>query len=219
MTTKPDSPLERFRSLGPSAASPSDLLAVALSRRAEDAEPNEPIARDLLRRFGNIRGVATLTPADLAEQGMDLFESSRFLATVELGRRVQNAGRGPVHTIDGAADVFQLCDDLRHQKKEHFVAILLDAQNGVLRRATIHVGTLTATLVGAREVFREAVRDGASSIIVAHNHPSGDPSPSPEDVKVTRGLVEAGKLLDIPVLDHVVIGDQGYRSLNQMGLM
>lgn len=219
MPTKPDSPLDRFQALGPNAANPADLLAIALSRRAEDTEPNEPVARELLRRFGNIRGVASLTPADLADQGMDLFESSRFLATIELGRRVQNAGRGPVRTITGAGDVFQLCDDLRHQKKEHFVAILLDTQSAVLRRATIHVGTLNASLVGTREVFREAVRDGACSIIVAHNHPSGDPSPSPEDVRVTRGLVEAGKLLDIPVVDHVIIGDEEYRSLSKMGLM
>ena len=219
MPTQPDTPLDRFHAMGAKGASPTDLLALGLARRKEDAEPNEPIARAMLRREGGIRNLAELTPADLQAHGMDLFEAARFLATVELGRRMGNAGRGEIRSIDGPEDVFAYCDDLRNQKKEYFVAILLDTQSGILRRATIHVGTLTASLVGAREVFREAVRDGASSIIVAHNHPSGDPSPSPEDVQVTRGLIMAGSLLDIPVLDHVVIGDTSFASLKRMGLM
>lgn len=173
----------------------------------------------MLRREGGIRNLVDLTPADLAAQGLDLFESARFLALIELGRRMGNAGRGPITSIDGPEDVYEYLQDLRHQKKEYFVAILLDTQSGVMRRATIHVGTLTASLVGAREVFREAVRDGASSIIVAHNHPSGDPTPSPEDVQVTRQLIMAGSMLDIPVLDHIVIGDGTFSSLKRMGLM
>lgn len=219
MTTKPDNPLDRFRALGANAASPTDLIALGLSRRVDDTNPNEPIARELLRRLENVRALTELSPADLAELGLDLFEASRFLALLELGRRAEKAGKGEVVAIEGPEDVFRICSDLRHQKKEYFVALLLDTQNGVMRRATIHVGTLTASLVGAREVFREAVRDGASSIIVAHNHPSGDPQPSPEDVQVTRQLLLAGDVLDIPVLDHVVIGDREFRSLKRMGLM
>ena len=205
--------------MGAKASQPTDLLALGLSRRADDAEPNLHPAREMLRREGGIRDLIDLTPADLAAHGLDLFETARFLALLELGRRAGTRDRGPVRTIDGPDDAFRLCDDLRHQKKEYFVAILLDTQSGVMRRATIHVGTLNASLVGAREVFREAVRDGASSIIVAHNHPSGDPTPSPEDVQVTRQLVMAGSLLDIPVQDHIVIGDKEYRSLKRMGLM
>jgi DNA repair protein RadC len=93
-------------------------------------------------------------------------------------------------------------------KKEYFVAILLDAKNAVLRVAEIHVGTLTMSPVGGREVYREAVRDGASAVIVAHNHPSGDPTPSPEDRMVTEKLKQIGELLDIPLLDHLVIGER-----------
>ncbi len=219
MLTQPDSPLDRFYAMGAKATSPTDLLALGLSRRSDDAEPNESVARTMLRREGGIRNLVDLTPADLSAQGLDLFESARFLALVELGRRMGGAKRGEIKTIDGPEDVFAACDDLRHQKKEHFVAILLDTQSGIMRRATIHVGTLTASLVGAREVFREAVRDGASSIVVAHNHPSGDPTPSPEDVQATRQLIMAGSLLDIPVQDHVVIGDTSFSSLRRMGLM
>ncbi len=219
MLTQPDTPLDRFRAMGAKGTNPTDLLAIGLARRPEDSEPNEAVARTMLRREGGVRNLSDLTPADLKEHGLDLFEAARFLALVELGRRMGNAGRGPVQTIDTPEDVFRLCDDLRHQKKEYFVAILLDAQNGVMRRATVHVGTLTASLVGAREVFREAVRDGASSLVVVHNHPSGDPSPSPEDVKVTRQLILAGDLLDIPVQDHIVVGDVSFSSLRRMGLM
>ena len=219
MNTKPETPIDRFRTLGANAAVPTDLLALALARRSDDAAPNEPVARDLLRRLENVRALTELSPVDLAEHGLDPFEAIRFLATLELGRRAEKAGRGEVKSIDGPEDAYRLCVDLRRQKKEYFVAILLDTQNGVLRRATIHVGTLNASLVGAREVFREAVRDGASSVIVAHNHPSGDPTPSPEDVQVTRQLQMAGNVLDIPVLDHVVIGDHDFRSLKRMGLM
>lgn len=219
MNTRPNTPLDRFRALGANAASPADLLAIGLARREDDCQPNEPLALELLRRGENVRALTDLSPADLGELGLDLFEASRFLAMLELGRRAEKAGPGPVHAIEGPEDVFALCADLRQQKKEYFVAILLNTQNGVMRRATIHVGTLTASLVGAREVFREAVRDGASSLVVAHNHPSGDPTPSPEDVQVTRQLILVGDLLDIPVQDHVVIGDRTFRSLRRMGLM
>lgn len=219
MLTRPDTPLDRFRQLGARAASPTDLLAIGLSRRDEDAAPNEPIARELLMRLGGVQPVTELAPVELAELGLDMFEGSRFLALLELGRRAENARRGEVRRIDNPEDAYALCKDLRGQKKEYFVAFLLDTQAGVMRRATIHVGTLTASLVGAREVFREAVRDGASSIVVAHNHPSGDPTPSPEDVQVTRSLVMAGNLLDIPVQDHVIVGEHGFSSLRRLGLM
>lgn len=219
MPTQPDTPLDRFRAMGARAASPTDLLALGMARRAEDAEPNEPIARTMLRREGGIRNLQELTPADLAGHGLDGFEAARFLALIELGRRMGVSGRGEIRTINGPEDVYAFLGDLRPQKKEYFVAILLDSQSGIMRRATIHVGTLTASLVGAREVFREAVRDGASSIIVAHNHPSGDPTPSPEDVQVTRQLIMAGDLLDIPVQDHIVIGETTFSSLRRMGLM
>jgi len=96
---------------------------------------------------------------------------------------------------------------------------LLDAKNQLIRRADVHIGTANSSLVGAREVFREAVKDGAVGIIVAHNHPSGDPTPSPEDVAVTRQLRDAGKLLDIPLLDHVIIGESRHVSLRRMGLL
>jgi DNA repair protein RadC len=129
------------------------------------------------------------------------------------------AGKGEVEVIEDPSDVACILDFLVNEKREHFYAVLLNSANEVMRKALIHIGTLTMSIVGPREIFREAIREGASTMIVAHNHPSGDPTPSPEDIEVTKQLVQAGKLLDIPVLDHVIIGRGAYRSLSEMGLM
>lgn len=219
MSLKDDSLIDRVRSLGVRAASLPDLLAVGYSRRAEDAAMGEAMARQLLARCRSVEGLGEVSGADIAAiTGLEGFEVLRAQALVELGRRVANAGKAQVQIIENPADVYELLERYRHEKKEHFLAVLLDAKKGVLRVAEIHVGTLTASIVGAREVFREAIREGASSLIVAHNHPSGDPEPSPEDVQVTRKLAEIGTMLDIPVVDHVVLGHRRFVSLKQRGL-
>lgn len=206
--------MQRVRSLGVRAASPIDLMAIAMSRREGDVTLSEPAARTLIRRLGSMRGLSEASASDLAAgTGLEDFEVLRLMATLELGRRTREAGRGEIEEITGPDDVAYLLDHLRHEKKEHFVAVLLDSKNGVMRVAHIHSGTVNMSIVGLREVFREAVRDGASSLIVAHNHPSGDPEPSPEDIEVTWKLVEAGELLDIPVRDHVIIGERRHVSL------
>jgi len=164
---------------------------------------------------------ATDLPYDVLrdECGLEGFEALRCLSLIEIGRKAALAGKGEVYAIEGPSDVMCLLEIPVSEKREHFYAILLDSANVVMRKALIHIGTLTMSIVGPREIFREAVREGASSIIVAHNHPSGDPTPSPEDIEVTKQLVQAGKMLDIPVLDHVIIGHGTYRSLSEMGLM
>jgi DNA repair protein RadC len=108
---------------------------------------------------------------------------------------------------------------LREEKREHFVALLLDTKNGVLRTKTVSIGDLSSSIVTPREVFKEAIRHSAASLIVAHNHPSGDPTPSPDDAAVTRRLQEAGELLGIELLDHIVLGDQRFVSLKEKGMM
>jgi DNA repair protein RadC len=210
--------LQRVRSVGVRAASPTDLIAIGFSRRAEDVDLAEAPSRKMLQRFGSLRSLSEASASDLnAATGLEDFEILRAQVLMELGRRTGGAGKGPPETIDGADDVAVILDYLRHEKKEHFVALLLDAKQNLMRQATIHVGTLTMSIVGARELFREAIRDGASSVIIAHNHPSGDPTPSPEDIEVTRKLVEVGRLLDIPVLDHVIIGERRHVSLAARG--
>jgi DNA repair protein RadC len=212
--------VQRVLTVGVRAASVVDLLAIGLSRREEDVPLAEVPSRRMLQRFRSLRGLAEASKSDIqAATGFDDFEALRTMGLMELGRRMNHAGKGPGDTIDSADDIMSMFDHLRYEKREHFLAVLLDAKSNVIRTAVIHVGTLTMSVVGAREVFREAISDGAASIIVVHNHPSGDPTPSPEDLDVTSRLVEIGDLLDIPVVDHVIIGERKHSSLNAMGLM
>ncbi len=212
--------VQRVLSGGVRAAPVVDLVAIGFSRREEDVPLAEGSSRKLLQRFQSLRGLSEASRSDLqATTGLDDFEVLRSQCLLELGRRMANAAQGPKETIDSADDVMAHMDYLRYEKREHFVTLLLDAKNNIIRTATVHVGTLTSSIVGAREVFREAVRDGAASIILVHNHPSGDPTPSPEDHQVTDHLVKVGDMLDIPVIDHIVIGERSYRSFAQLGLI
>ena len=190
-------------------AFPTDLIQIGFSRREEDVEGNERAARELFAKLGELSRFSDLARSDLDGFCLDNFENLKCRALVELGRRAGIAASGEKHHIETAADALEvLMRRYRGVKKEYFVAILLDAKNAVIRVAEIHVGTLTMSPVGGREVYREAVRDGASAVIVAHNHPSGDPTPSPEDRMVTEKLKQIGELLDIPLLDHLVIGER-----------
>lgn len=212
--------VERVRFSGVGSASTLDLLAIGFSRRAEDVELGEGMARQLLSKIGHIYALADLGVDLITDaSGLEGFEVLRLQALIELGRRAGMAAKGDAEVVDQAADVYRLLKHLGREKKEHFCAILLDSQNAIIRTCTIHIGTLTMSVVGPREVFREAIREGASSIIVAHNHPSGNTDPSPEDIQVTDQLVSIGKMLDIPVVDHIIIGSHGYKSLRECGAM
>jgi len=137
-------------------------------------------------------------------------ELARLLATRRYGLEA-------VHSPEDVARY--LMPRLHYEKREHFVVILLNRKNKIMGTKTVSVGSLSASIVHPREVFRPAIMDAAAAIVVAHNHPSGDPTPSREDIAVTRRLVRAGELLDIPVLDHVIIGDNRYHSFKQKGMM
>lgn len=213
-----DGPVDRVKKSGVKAASPVDLVAIGFSRRESDA--TDTPARELLQRFGSIAKIADAAFLDInSVTGLEEFEVLRCLALLELGRRSERGGKGELTTIDVPEDAYDLLKHLKREKQEHFVVILLDAKNRVMSHQTVHIGTLTMSVVGPREVFRLAVREGASSIIVGHNHPSGDATPSPEDIEVTRRLVEVGKELDIPVIDHVIIGDPNSVSFSRKGLL
>jgi DNA repair protein RadC len=214
-------PLARIRRSGLAQASVVDLLAVAGSRTEADVEASLAEAAGRFRAW-TLPQYKDLAPADLAEAfGLEGFEALRLLAALELGRRSGAAAQGERrHEVRDGQDAYALFRHLADESQEHFAAAYFDAKARHLGTKTVHVGTLTASIVGAREVFREAVRLGAASVIVAHNHPSGDPTPSPEDVEVTRHLAEAGRLLDIALLDHIVVGHNGaYRSLHQAGAL
>lgn len=236
MTDKDYSVVGRVRHLGVHSCSLLDLCAIGFSRREDDADNGLGMARNIADRLPNL-----IEAGDIAfdllkdESGIDGFEALRCKSLIEIGRRAGLANKGDMAVVEEPRDVAEMLAFLVDEKREHFYAVLLNSANEVMRKALIHIGTLTMSIVGPREIFREAVREGASTIIVAHNHPSGDPTPSPEDIEVTKQLVQAGKLLDIPVLDHIIIGRIGgsavhessyrnrqcvdFRSLSQMGLM
>lgn len=213
-----ETPYERATRLGLKSVPAMDLLALAISKTPEDAIAREPLCRDWLRRFA-IKGFVDQSPKDVEEfAGITLYESTCFLAAVELGRRAGAAAKGSVDVITGPNDVVHLFEWLRDEKKEHVCVVLMDSKNQVLCTRTIHIGTANMSVIGAREVFREAIREGAVSLILVHNHPSGDPEPSPEDIEVTRQLRNAGDMLDITLHDHVIIGHHAHVSLKVRNL-
>lgn len=214
--------LARLKTLGMQAMLPMELLAFAVSKDDDEIDRWLGVSREMMLAGRKLRKFADIS-ADELERAFDLDQATakRLVAMFTLGRKVGVAGKGEleVETITDPQDVADLLDDLRHERQEHFVAIYLDSKSVILRVATIHIGTANASIVGLREIFREAVREGAVSLIVAHNHPSGDPEPSTEDIEVTAKIKEAGQLLDIQLLDHVIIGERRFVSLNRQKLM
>ncbi|MEQ1821704.1 MAG: DNA repair protein RadC [Fimbriimonadaceae bacterium] len=208
-----------MRKFGCPAASPIDLLAVAIARRESDV--SELAARELIQKLGRIQALLEVSPDQIREwTGLDGFELTRLQAIIELGRRAGGAGKGMLLAVSCPEDVSDAFDYLRLEKREHVCLVLLDSANQVMRTATIHIGTLDRSLVGMREVFREAIREGASSLILVHNHPSGDPTPSTADIEITSQITKVGELLEIPLRDHVILGDRGkFVSLMNRGLM
>ncbi|MBC8063349.1 MAG: DNA repair protein RadC [Chlorobia bacterium] len=220
MAKQVDSAFDRLLDQGVAAGSITDLLSVGFSRSEVDSREAETMARAILRRYDRLVGLQHASYDELKDlTGLDRFEVLRAQALMELGRKFAGANIGDHEEVELPEDVYQRLRHLKDEKREHFQVILLDARNKIQRIAPIHIGTLTMSVVGPREVFREAVRESACSIIVAHNHPSGDPTPSPEDIDVTKKLVEVGQMLDIPLIDHIIIGYDKFTSFAKMGLL
>lgn len=215
-----DRPRERLLSGGASSLDTADLLAVLLGTGIT-GRPVELLARELLDGAGGLRPLAGHTPAELASfAGLGDARAARILASLELGRRLvaETLPRGV--PLRDAADVFRHYHGaLRELRFEQFRAILLDGKHRVLREVLISQGTLTSAPVHPREVFAPAIRHSAAAVVLVHNHPSGDPQPSADDLEITRRLCEVGTLVGIRVLDHVIVGDGTYASLADRGLM
>jgi DNA repair protein RadC len=197
------------------------LLAIVLGTGSREQSALE-VAADLLGSGGgSLRRLAARPPAELRRAGgIGPVKSARLLAAFELAARLNQESRPPVVRIREPEDVVQLfATRLRDLQVEEFHLLALDSQSQVLRDLLITRGLLNSSLVHPREVFRAAIAEAAAGIIVVHNHPSGDPTPSAEDRAVTRQLVEAGRLLDLPVYDHVIVAGDRFISFASTGLL
>ncbi len=214
-----DRPRERLAALGPQALSNAELLAILL-RVGVTGENAVQVGQRLLNKFGGLRGLHRVPFQELMDQyGLGEAKASQIKAAIELGRRLTLESPEERPAINSPADAAALVQyEMSALEQEHLRVILLDRRNKVMETVEVYKGSVSSSQIRVGEVFKEAIRKNASALIVAHNHPSGDPTPSPDDVAVTRAIVQAGKLLDVEVLDHLVIGQGKWVSLKERGL-
>jgi DNA repair protein RadC len=212
-------PRERLLEYGVGALSTAELLAIILRTGTRD-ENVILLSQRILARFGNLAGMVQASTAEMvSEHGLGPAKVAQLKAALELGRRMLVESPEERPQIRSPADAANLVmTEMALLEQEQLRVILLDTKNRVLATPTIYKGSLNTSLIRVGELFRDAIRANCASLIVLHNHPSGDPTPSPEDVAVTRQIVEAGKLLDVEVLDHLVIGRHRFVSLKERGL-
>jgi DNA repair protein RadC len=179
------------------------------------------IAQELLVKFGNVKAISQATIEELSQiKGIGLAKAAQIKACFELGRREELEPELKNFDIkDPEAVIKAIRASIKDKAKEHFKLILLNPRNKIIGISTISVGTLNASLVHPREVFKDAIMHSAASVVLAHNHPSGDPEPSEDDLKITKKLVDSGKILGIEVLDHIVIGKNIFCSFKERGLI
>jgi len=213
-------PRERLQKYGVEALSAQEILALILGRGIA-GESVMVSAQRLLSQFGSLRGIAGASVEQLSQvRGIGVAKSSQIKAAFELANRLEDyseAGKKPlVRTPDEVVSLVR--GRLKGKKKEHFLAVLLDTRNQLIKVSEISVGSLDAGVVHPREAFKEAISVSAASIIFAHNHPSGDPEASDDDIMLTKRLAEAGEIVGIDVLDHIILGDKTSLSLIRQGL-
>jgi DNA repair protein RadC len=214
-----DRPRERLAQLGPQALSSAELLAILL-RVGVPGENAVEVGLRLLHQFGNLTGLHRAPFDEVCEQrGVGPAKAAQIKAAIELGQRLTLESpeeRPAIHSPVDAAALVQF--EMSALEQEELRVMLLDTRNRVLGIVEVYRGSLNTSQVRVGELFKAAIRRNAAAIIVVHNHPSGDPAPSPDDVAITRAIVQAGKLLDVEVLDHLVIGNGRYVSMKERGL-
>lgn len=216
-----EKPREKLLKEGKEKLSNIEILSILISSGTKSRSAME-IASDIISidRMG-IKYLAECTPEELcAVRGIGKAKACEILAAVELGKRIATIPvkqRNPIKTSTDIANLFM--ERMRYYKKEHFVSLMINAKGQIIEETQVSIGDLCSSTTHPREVFVDAVRRSAGSVVFVHNHPSGDPTPSETDVETTKRLIEAGEILGIPVLDHIVIGDGRYVSMKGMGLI
>ena len=211
-------PREKLIQQGAASLSDTELLAILL-RTGTSSVSVLHLAEEVLAKYQDkgLVAIMNISPQEIATvHGVGLAKAATIVAAVELGRRLSTKAAQKLEKIEGPEDVARYASPiLRFGQKEHFLVMLLDVRNRVLAMPTISIGSLTASVAHPREIFREAIRYSAANMILIHNHPSGDPTPSREDVQITKQMMKAGEIMGIPVLDHVIIAGDGFLSLKE----
>jgi len=213
-------PRERLLKFGPEALSAQELLALIIGRGIPKKSVMS-ISQELLVKFGNVKAISQATIEELSQiKGIGLAKAAQLKACFELGRREElEPELKNIDIKDPESVVKAIRASIKDKAKEHFKLILLNPRNKIIGISTISVGTLNASLVHPREVFKDAITHSAASVVLAHNHPSGDPEPSEDDITITKRLIEAGKILGIEVMDHIIIAKNGFFSFKEKGLI
>lgn len=213
---KVDRPREKLVKYGPDKLSTTELLAILLRTGTKQINVVQ-LANKILKTWPGEK-LQKISITELKTiHGIGETKACEIIAMLELGRRLLKDKQSVL--LLSPQDVWNELKDIRDHKKEHFVVFFLDSRNQEIKREIISVGTLNANLVHPREVFEPAIKNNAAQIIIAHNHPSGDPEPSPEDVAITNRLAEAGRILGIEILDHIVVSKDKYCSLKERGVI
>jgi DNA repair protein RadC len=213
-------PRERLKKFGSQALSSPELLALVIGRGIA-GKSALVIAHELLKRFKSVKRISEATVEELSGiDGIGLAKAAQLRACFELGRRQDLEDEPSRYELTNPQSVVKAVRaSIQDKAKEHFKLVLLNVRNTILDISTISIGTVNASLVHPREVFKKAIAHGASSVVLAHNHPSGNPEPSEDDVRLTQRLVEAGRLLGIEVLDHIVVTTKDFVSFKERGLL
>lgn len=213
-------PRERLLREGAGALTDMELLAILLRTGTATASAME-LAAAILGRFGSLRALVSASAEELSDlKGVGPAKAAVLQAALEIGRRIAGSGEEVRPVIKSPEDAAGLVmEEMRHLDREHFRALLLNTKNQVIAREVISIGTLNSSTVHPRELFKNAIKRNAAAVILIHNHPSGDPAPSNEDLAVTGRLVEAGRIIGIEVLDHLIIGDNRFVSFKAKGLI
>ncbi|MBD7935678.1 MULTISPECIES: RadC family protein [Cytobacillus] len=211
-------PRERLMQSGPESLSNHELIAILLRTGTKD-ESVLQLSNRLLTKFDGLRLLKDASLSEITEvKGIGQAKAIQIMAAVEIGRRMTNLTFDERYSIRSPEDAANyVMNEMRFLSQEHFVCLYLNTKNQVLSKQTIFIGSLNASIVHPREVYKEAFRQSAASIICLHNHPSGDPTPSREDIDVTKRLTECGKIIGIDILDHIIIGEKKFVSLKEKG--
>jgi len=213
-------PRERLFKLGSEALSAQEILSLILGRGIK-GESIMMTSQKLLSRFGNLKGIANASIEELTQtKGIGPAKAAQIKAALELSKRLEaDVGEKPKPVLKSPEDVAAVMrSKLKGKKKEHFWVLCLDTRNKLINWKQVSIGSLDTSIVHPREVFKEAVSSSAASVIFVHNHPSGDPEPSKEDIELTKRLVKAGEIIGIDVLDHIIVCDKSYLSLKAKNL-